>query len=91
MANEKKLSSVIHRRKLLGDNDLQVDEFTIKIPIGCLSANGIRKLSYWCVEELDRAYLDWETGEIVLEYTTEHYLPSGYADEYGVEEFEEVV
>lgn len=80
--------TVVHERKFMGDGDLQVDEFTISIPVDCLTDKGISKLQYWCVEELDRAYIDWSKGTIVLEYTTEHYLPEGYEHE---EEAEEVV
>ena len=83
--------TVVHERKFMGDGDLQVDEFTISIPVDCLTDKGISKLQYWCVEELDRAYIDWAKGTIVLEYTTEHYLTKDYVEEYGVEEFEEVV
>ena len=91
MANKKNLGNVVHSREIKEGGDLQVDKFKVKISLDCLSDEGYRLLSYWCVELFDKAYLDWETGEIVLEYTTEHYLPSGYADEYGVEEFEELV
>ena len=81
-----KKGTVVHERKFMGDNDLQVDEFTIKIPVDCLSDKGIGKLQYWCVEEMDRAYIDWPKGVIVLEYTTEHYLPEGYEHEEVEEE-----
>ena len=76
-----KKAQVEHERKFMGDGNLQVDEFTIKIPVDCLTDKGIEKLQYWCVEELDRAYIDWVNGTIVLEYTTEHYLPEGYEHE----------
>ena len=83
-----KKGTVVHERKFMGDGDLQVDEFTIKIPVDCLSNKGIGKLQHWCVEELDRAYIDWSKGVFVLEYITEHYLPEGYEHE---EVYEEVV
>ena len=82
---------VVHRREFMGDDDLQVDTFIVNIPVDCLSNKGTGKLQEWCVEEMDRAYIDWAKGTIVLEYTTEHYLTKDYVEEYGVEEFEEVV
>lgn len=81
-----KKGTVVHERKFMGDGDLQVDEFTINIPVNCLSDKGIGKLQHWCVEEMDRAYIDWAKGVIVLEYTTEHYLPEGYEHEEVEEE-----
>lgn len=50
-----KKGTVVHERKFMGDGDLQVDEFTIKIPVDCLSDKGIGKLQHWCVEEMDKA------------------------------------
>ena len=91
MANEKNFSNVIHNCEIKEGGDLQVDRFKVKISLDCLSDEGYRLLSYWCVELFDKAYLDWETGEIVLEYTTEHYLPSGYAEKNELEDFEVVV
>lgn len=82
-----KMGQVVHQRELMGDGDLQVDTFITKIPLECLSDEGMGLLNYWCVEEMDRAHIDWENGVFVLEYTTEHYLPKGHE----VEEFTKVV
>ena len=82
-----KMGQVVHQRELMGDGDLQVDTFITKIPLECLSDEGIGLLNYWCVEEMDRAFVDWKNGFFVLEYTTEHYLPKGHE----VEEFTKVV
>ena len=72
------LGKVVHSRKVEG---LQTDSFTTSIPLDFLSADGVKLLSHWCVEEFDRAYVDWENGEIVLVYKTEHWLPEGYVPE----------
>ena len=87
MKKEVELGKVKHKCELMGDGDLQVDTFITKIPLECLPDEGIGLLNYWCVEEMDRAHIDWENGCFVLEYTTEHYLPKGHE----VEEFTKVV
>ena len=44
-----KMGQVVHQRERMGDGDLQVDTFITKIPLDCLSNEGIGLLNYWCV------------------------------------------
>ena len=49
MKKEVELGKVKHKCELMGDGDLQVDTFITKIPLECLSDEGIGLLNYWCV------------------------------------------
>ena len=40
-----KESQVVHQRELMGDGDLQVDTFITKIPLECLSDEGMGLLN----------------------------------------------
>ena len=91
MDNNFNSGKVIHNREFKEGGEIQIDSFKVKISLDCLTDEGYRLLSNWCVEELDSASIDWLRGEIILEYTTEHYLPSGYADKNELEDFEVVV
>ena len=85
MANDKKieLGKVDHTRTV-DTEGLQTDRFRVSIPIDCLEDAVQDKLLYWCVEEFDFAFIDWNEGIIKLYYKTEHYLP----EDYQPEEFE---
>lgn len=76
-----RLGKVEHEKEIMGDGDLQVDTLAVHIPLECLTDEGCRLLDYWGVEDFDRGYIDWKNGVIILEYTTEHYLPKGYVPE----------
>ena len=75
----KKVDEITHSRVI--ERDLQIDRFSVKIPMSVLSEKAQKLLDYWCVEEFDYAYLDRETGVIVLVATHEGILPDGYEPE----------
>lgn len=75
----KKVGEVTHSRVVEGD--VQKDRFSTKIPLSVLSEKAQNLLDYWCVEDFDYAYLDRETGVIVLVATHEGILPDGYEPE----------
>lgn len=75
----KKIGEVTHSRVIEGD--LQTDRFSVKIPLSVLSDEAQALLDYWCVEEFDYAYLDRESGLIVLVAIHEGALPDGYEPE----------
>ena len=75
----KKVGEVAHSRVIEGD--LQIDRFSTKIPLSAISDEAQELLDYWCVEEFDYAYLDRESGLIVLVATHEGVLPEGYEPE----------
>ncbi|MCQ5128807.1 hypothetical protein NE562_03990 [Butyricicoccus faecihominis] len=75
----KKVGEVTHSRVV--DGDLQTDRFSVKIPLSVLSDEAKDLLDYWYVEEFDYAYLDRESGLLVLVATHEGVLPDGYEPE----------
>lgn len=60
---------------------LQTDALKTVIPLGVIADNGLGQLTYWRVDDFDYAYIDWQRGQIVLGYKTEHFLPRGYTAE----------
>lgn len=73
------VGEVTHSRVIEGD--VQKDRFSTKIPLSILADEAQELLDYWCVEEFDYAYLDRESGLIVLVAIHEGALPDGYEPE----------
>lgn len=75
--NQISLGTVEHTTKLetFKSEELQTDSFKTVIPLTAITQSGIDVLADWCVEDLDSAFIDWKSGNLILEYKTEHYLP----------------
>lgn len=77
------IGKIEHNKHLQDFEDwtIQKDRLRVTIPLTALSEEVNRVLDDWWVEEFQRAYIDWEKGEIILDHETEHYLPKGYEEE----------
>ena len=71
---------VEHKRII--KNGIQRDIFTTRIPLDSVDDKGLSLLGYWCVEDFDKAWVDFKNDEFVLEYETIHYLPRGVIPDY---------
>ena len=72
--NEKK-GYVEHKKNLIKFEDggcEQVDMVRTHIPLDVVGEHGIALLAYWNVDTFDYAEIDWDKGEIIIHYQTEH-------------------
>lgn len=76
-----KSSEVDHDKTVSKDEQgyYQVDNFKAKINLDILREEDKDLLRYWCIEDFDRAYIDWGKNQLILDYSTLHYLPEDYA------------
>ena len=51
----------------------RTDSFSATIPLDIFSEEALGLLRYWCIEDFDCAFIDWEKHEIRLHYETEHF------------------
>lgn len=72
-----------HTRYISKEEDayVQDDILTTRISLNVLGYEDVHLLAHWGVDEFDRAYIDWNSQEIVLDYVAEHYISEDYAFE----------
>ncbi len=72
-----------HKRVITKEDGayIQFDYLTTRIHLNALTDDSVDLLNYWCIEDFDRAFIDWEKYEIVLIYSAKHYVPETHAME----------